>query len=211
MKLTSNSLVDGQPVPDDCAFAIIDSANHLELAANRNPHLAWSDAPEGTRSFAVICHDPDVPSRGDDVNQGGKEVPVDLPRVDFYHWLLWDIAANVNEIAEASQSDGITSKGKLGPDAPNGFKHGINDYTSWFAGDTDMAGEYFGYDGPCPPWNDALVHRYVYTVYALDTDQLEIAGSFTGANVLAAIRRHALGEASITSTYTLNPRLAKQR
>ena len=58
------------------------------LSANRNPDFAWSDAPAGTRSFALVCHDPDVPSRGDDVNQEGRVVPASLPRVDFFHWVL---------------------------------------------------------------------------------------------------------------------------
>ena len=42
---------------------------------NVNPHLAWSELPAGTRSLALICHDFDVPSRGDDVNQAGREDP----------------------------------------------------------------------------------------------------------------------------------------
>jgi phosphatidylethanolamine-binding protein (PEBP) family uncharacterized protein len=42
------------------------------------------------RSY-VICHDPDVPSKGDDVNQEGRGVPASLPRVDFFHWVLVDL------------------------------------------------------------------------------------------------------------------------
>ena len=64
-------------------------------------------------------------------------------------------------------SNGITPRGKPGPDAPRGTRQGINDYTKWFASDKDMAGNYFGYDGPCPPWNDTIPHHYVFTLYAL--------------------------------------------
>jgi Raf kinase inhibitor-like YbhB/YbcL family protein len=71
-----------------------------------------------------------------------------------------------------------------------------------------MAGDYFGYDGPCPPWNDAIVHHYVFTVYALDLDRLPIEGVFTGAQAIAAMQGHVVAQASITGTYTLNPRLA---
>jgi Raf kinase inhibitor-like YbhB/YbcL family protein len=71
-----------------------------------------------------------------------------------------------------------------------------------------MAGDYYGYDGPCPPWNDAIVHHYVFTIYALDLDQLPLEGRFTGAQVREAIARHVLDQASLTGTYTLNPKLA---
>ena len=77
----------------------------------------------------------------------------------------------------------------------------------WFAGDPDMRGDYYGYDGPCPPWNDQRVHRYVFTVYALDVDSLDVQGKFTGAEALSAIKNHVLGQASLTGTYTLNPAL----
>jgi|SRR5579871_87422 len=161
MRLTSNSFSEGAAIPGEFCFAVIDLANHVALSTNRNPQLAWSDVPEGTKSFALICHDPDVPSKGDDVNQEGREVPASLPRVNFYHWLLWGIPASAREIAAGAQSDGVTARGKSGPETPGGMRHGINSYTGWFAGDPDMKGDYYGYDGPCPPWNDAIVHHYV--------------------------------------------------
>ena len=75
----------------DNAFCIQHAQNHACLGGNHNPHLAWSDLPAGTKSLALICHDPDVPSRGDDVNQEGRTVPASLPRVDFFHWVLVDL------------------------------------------------------------------------------------------------------------------------
>ena len=85
MELLSNSITDQAPIAEKFAFAVIDPDNHVALSSNINPHLAWKGEPAGTRSFAVVCHDPDVPSAGDDVNQEDREVPADLPRVDFYH------------------------------------------------------------------------------------------------------------------------------
>ena len=208
MKLTSRSFADGARIPGEFAFCVIDPKTHVALSANRNPHLAWSDAPVGTKSFALICHDPDVPSRGDDVNQEGREVSASLPRVDFFHWLLWDIPNSVHEIRADSHSDGITARGKSGPTAANGWRHGVNDYTGWFAGDKDMSGTYYGYDGPCPPWNDSLIHRYVFTVYALDVATLDVHGELAGADVRAALQGHVLAQASVGGIYTLNPRLA---
>lgn len=67
----------------------------------------------------------------------------------------------------------------------------------------------YGYDGPCPPWNDSIAHRYIFTVYALGVEKLAVAGEVTGANVRAALKNHVLAEASIGGTYTLNPRLQK--
>ncbi|TEA79062.1 YbhB/YbcL family Raf kinase inhibitor-like protein [Allopusillimonas ginsengisoli] len=209
MKLTSKSFTDNGNIPERYAFGKIDAQSHVALAGNVNPHLAWSDAPADAQSFVVICHDPDVPSKPDDVNQEDREVPSDLPRVDFYHWVLVDIPAGTHEIAEGSYSDGITPRGKAGPLALDGTRQGVNDYTHWFAADRDMNGDYFGYDGPCPPWNDAIPHRYVFTVYALDIAELPFEGRFTGNDVIKAIQGHILAQASITGTYTLNPRVAE--
>jgi Raf kinase inhibitor-like YbhB/YbcL family protein len=210
MRLWSDSFADGGRIPGQYAFAVIDPGHHVALSANHNPHLAWADVPPGTRSFVVICHDRDVPSRPDDVNQEGREIAASLPRVDFFHWVLVDIAPTTSEIAAGSYSHAVTPRGKGGPAAPNDTRQGINDYSGWFAGDHDMEGDYYGYDGPCPPWNDALVHHYVFTVYALDVDRLPLQGRFGGAEVRRAIEGHVLASASITGTYTLNPRLAGQ-
>lgn len=206
MQLSSHSFQDGQAIPGEFAFAVPDATAHVLLSSNRNPQLAWRDVPAGTQSFVIVCHDPDVPSRGDDVNQEGRTVPADLPRVDFYHWLLLDIPATTTEIGAGAHSDGITAHGKPGPEAPQGLRHGINDYTGWFAGDAQMQGQYYGYDGPCPPWNDSLVHHYVFTVYALATPTLAIEGELTGARVRAALAQASvLGQASITGLYSLIP------
>ncbi|CAM3729881.1 YbhB/YbcL family Raf kinase inhibitor-like protein [Castellaniella denitrificans] len=207
MKLHSESFPDQGVIPERNAFARVDPQTHVTLAGNRNPHLAWTDVPEGTRSFAVLCVDPDVPTRPDDVNQEGREVPADLPRTDFFHWVLVDVSPDTRAIAEGDYSNGITPRGKAGPLALDGTRQGLNDYTGWFAADRDMNGDYFGYDGPCPPWNDARVHRYVFTVYALDVAELGVSGRFTGAQALEAMRGHVLAQASLTGTYTLNPRL----
>lgn len=207
MKISSNSFADGQRIPGEFAFAVPNPVHHVSLGKNRNPHLAWSDAPEGTKSFALICRDPDSPSKGDDVNQEGRTVPANLARLDFFHWVLVDLPADLREIAAGEFSSEVTPRGKSGPTAPHGSRRGINDYTSWFNSDNDMRGEYFGYDGPCPPWNDEIVHRYVFTLYALDVARFPLEGHFDGLAALAAMRGHVLAQASLTGTYSLNPAL----
>ena len=205
MKVWSESFADGANVPEDNAFGRHDPASHVALCANRSPHIAWSDVPDGARSLALVVHDSDVPSAGDDVNQEGKTVPADLPRVDFYHWLLYDLATDGSPLREGEFSDGVTAHGKSGPAAPRDARQGVNDYTGWFAGDETMVGSYFGYDGPCPPWNDSIVHHYHFTLYALDVDKLDVDGEVGGADVLAAMEGHVLDKASFMGRYTINP------
>lgn len=205
MRLTSNSFNDGDPIPERYAFAKPDPDSQVTLAGNANPHLEWSEVPDGTRSFALICHDYDVPSKGDDVNQPDREVPGDLPRVDFFHWVLVDLPPDKTSIAEGEFSDEVVAGGR-DQDVHVG-RHGLNDFTGWFAEDPDMAGNYYGYDGCAPPWNDSILHHYVFTIYALDVDRLDVEGDFTGHDVREALVGHVLADATIEGTYTQNPRL----
>jgi hypothetical protein len=207
MQLRSDSFTDGAALPARLAAGRPDDASVVAFSDNVSPHLAWSGVPAGTKSLVLICHDPVVPSRGDDVNQPDREVPADLPRVDFFHWVMVDLPPTLDGVAEGEFSQGFTARGKAGPATRHGARHGLNDYTGWFAGSADMAGDYFGYDGPFPPFNDSLVHRYVFTLYATDLDRCPVDGAFTGAQVRAAIAGHVLAEASVEGTYTLNRRL----
>lgn len=205
--ITIDAWADGAPIPARFAFGRPGEDSPFAPSDNLNPAIRWSNAPEGTRSFALICHDPDVPSSGEDVNQVGKQVPADLPRVDFFHWVLVDIAATVSGIDEGAVSQGITPHGK----ALGATEYGItgkNDYTAWFEGDADMQGVYGGYDGPCPPWNDTLMHHYHFTLYALDTESIGCGGEFSGQDALQAMQGHILAKASHMGTYTMNPKLA---
>jgi len=207
MRLHSPNFADGERIPAECAFAVPDPDEHIAFSDNRNPGLEWDDVPEGTRSFALLCVDRDVPSVPDDVNKEGRVVPADLPRVEFVHWVLVDIPADVRRIEEGAFSrGGPVPRGKEG--RHDGPREGVNDYTGWFAGDPDMEGTYRGYDGPCPPWNDSIVHHYTFTLYALDVESLPVTGNFTAADVRKAMEGHVLAEASLTGTYSLNPDVA---
>ncbi|MFM7532925.1 MAG: YbhB/YbcL family Raf kinase inhibitor-like protein [Rubrivivax sp.] len=209
MKLTSTSWVNGDRIPARYAAGRLAPGGGVEFSDNLNPHLAWTELPAGSRSLALICHDFDVPSRPDDVNQPDREIPSDLPRVDFFHWVMVDLPPVPSEIAEGEYSQGFTPRGKPGPQTLRGARHGVNDYTAWFAGDAQMAGSYFGYDGPFPPFNDSLVHHYVFTLYALSVPRLPVEGAFTGSQVRAALAGLMLGSATFSGTYTLNARLAR--
>ena len=205
MRLTSSALHHHKPIPAEYAFGVPDLKQHVVLGPNLNPPLAWSGLPEGTQSLALVCRDLDVPTRADDVNQEDRHVPADLPRADFYHWILVDLSPEPAKIEVGEFSKEVTPRGKSGPEGPRGTRQGINNYREWFASDPGMSGDYFGYDGPCPPWNDSIVHRYVFTLYALDVARLPIEDSFTGPEALAVIAEHVLDQASLTCTYSLNP------
>lgn len=205
MKLTTTAFSELEPIPPEYAFGKIDPRARVSLSENLNPDFAWNDVPVGTRSFVLLCHDPDVPSKGDDVNQDGRVVPANLPRVDFFHWVLIDLPTTMSKIACGEFSNGVTPHGKAGPQAAHGARQGINDYTSWFAADKDMAGDYFGYDGPCPPWNDSIPHRYIFTLYALNVARLGLEGKFNGNDVRKAMQGKMLAQATVSGRYALNP------
>jgi len=192
------------PIPSRFAFGKPGTDSPFAPSDNTSPAIRWSNAPAGTRSFAIICYDPDVPSSPEDVNQEGKVVPADLPRVDFFHWVLVDISAETTGFDEGAASQGITPRGKSVGRTEQGVT-GKNDYTAWFAGDPEMEGTYGGYDGPCPPWNDSIVHHYHFEVFALDVETLGLEGAFTGQNALQAMEGHILAKASHIGTYSMNP------
>lgn len=200
------SFSNGGRIPEIYAFGAPGEDGPFRIADNRNPHLIWEGAPAGTKSFAILCVDRYVPSKSDDVNQEGKFVPKDLPRVDFYHWVLVDIPSHVCEIKEGEASSGVTARGKETGRKPYGIA-GVNNYTDWFVGDIDMEGTYGDYDGPCPPWNDELIHQYHFCLYALEVPSLQLGDNFRGEDVLKAMQGKVLAEAVWVGNYTMNKKL----
>ncbi len=94
---------------------------HTGEGADVSPPLAWSGAPERTRSFAVICHDPDAPL----VKSG---------TYGFVHWVLYNLPASTTALEEDTRAGtaGINDFGKNGyggPMPPAG--HGAHHYFFW--------------------------------------------------------------------------------
>lgn len=206
MQLISNSFSHGEKIPAKYAFCIPSEKEKAVFGSNISPHLKWIDPPKETKSFVVLCVDRDVPSKADDVNQEGKVIPITLPRVDFYHWILIDIPPHITELPEGADSSKVELKGKKEQKTPYGIR-GINDYTNFFGSHPELGGDYYGYDGPCPPWNDKLIHHYYFLVYALDIPSLNLTGRFFGNDVKKAMEGHILNYAEIMGYYTLNPEL----
>lgn len=100
--LTSSAFQDGELIPRQY------TCDGDDLA----PPLAWSKAPEGTRSFALVMEDPDA------------------PHGTFTHWLLYDIAATATELGDPSDGTALpNSFGRAaygGPCPPPG--HGPHRY-----------------------------------------------------------------------------------
>lgn len=215
MKLWSDTFRDGGLIAAEYAFAEIDPISRVRLAGNRNPHLAWDEVPNGTESLALFCLDPDAPQDASLANRSDISLPLTAPRGDFFHWSLLDMPPAMRSIAAGQFSSGVTPRGKTAASVPcvdaSGpfqLRQGINDYTMWFAGDPAMAGDYHGYDGPCPPWNDERLHHYIFRLYALDVPQLSLPERFTARDAHDAIYGHIIDEAQLIAAYSLNPDVA---
>lgn len=109
MQLLSNTFVSGGAIPKRC------STEGEDLA----PHLKWINAPEGTKSFALFCHDPDAPL----ASPGSY---------GFVHWVLYNLPAWQTELPEGALNNGTQgvndfgNPGYGGPLPPPG--HGVHHY-----------------------------------------------------------------------------------
>ena len=208
MKLSSNGVQDGAPIPARYAFFALEPNGDVGFGGNLNPDLSWSDLPEGTESLVLICHDADAPESRDGVDEEGVTIAEDAPRRDFYHWLLIGLSPDSNGIVEGAFSNGVVEGGKDDLHGAQDTRQGINDLTGWLEDHPTLAGEYVGYDGPAPPKNDARLHHVHFTLYALETDELGLGYWFTAEELFEAMDGYVLAEARLTGTYTLNPELA---
>ncbi len=130
---------------------------------NISPALAWSGAPKGTRSFAITVYDPDAPTGS-----------------GWWHWLVYDIPANVSELP--------TGAGSAGGTLPAGAVQGHTDFGT------------AGFGGACPPAGDKP-HRYIFTVYALKSEKIDVPDGASAAMVGFMIHANTLAKASITAHY----------
>jgi Raf kinase inhibitor-like YbhB/YbcL family protein len=91
MEIKSSAFGSGEMIP----------AKYTCDGADFSPQLEWSGSPAGTRSFALICDDPDAPMG------------------TWVHWVIYDIPPSATMLAE-----GITRE----KDLPGGGTQGINDF-----------------------------------------------------------------------------------
>jgi Raf kinase inhibitor-like YbhB/YbcL family protein len=91
LELTSSAFQEGQPIP----------RQHTGDGKDVSPALKWTDPPAGTKSFALVCDDPDA------------------PRKTWIHWVLFNVAAESRELGE-----GVPAQETL----PGGARQGKNDF-----------------------------------------------------------------------------------
>ncbi len=111
MRLTTSAFEEGGAIP----------AKYTGDAEDVSPALSWSEVPEGAKSFALICHDPDAPL----VKPGSY---------GFVHWVLYGIPGHVSDLAEGVPDyvQGVNDFGNPGyggPAPPPG--HGTHHYFFW--------------------------------------------------------------------------------
>lgn len=122
-----------------------------------SPQLTWANLPAKTQSLAIIMSD-------NDVDNG-----------QFYHWVIFNIAKNVDNFAEGMKN------------APSGATIGLNSYNKQ------------QYNGPCPPKGGA--HTYTFKLFALDS-KLTLPNNADGAAVIKAMEKHTIAKAELSTTYS---------
>jgi Raf kinase inhibitor-like YbhB/YbcL family protein len=125
---------------------------------NVSPPLEWESAPSGCKAFALICDDPDAPMG------------------TWVHWVVYNIPARVNRLAEGISASKVLDDGTL---------QGINDFRK------------IGYGGPCPPGG---THRYYFTIYALDAP-LKLDSGATKSQLSRAMEGHILAQGQLMGKY----------
>jgi Raf kinase inhibitor-like YbhB/YbcL family protein len=126
-----------------------------------SPHLSWSGAPEGTQSYAVTVYDPDAPTAS-----------------GFWHWAVFNIPADVTELAANASADGL----------PDGAVQLKND------------GGTVGYIGAAPPAGHGP-HHYWIAVHAVDVPTLDIPAEASPAFLGFNLFSHSLARATLVPTF----------
>jgi Raf kinase inhibitor-like YbhB/YbcL family protein len=157
MKLFSTDFQDGQTLPDRHVFNAMGYQGD-----NVSPHLAWDDAPAGTKSFVVTCYDPDAPTGS-----------------GWWHWIVANIPAETRELPQGAGSGIAPLPGKA------------------LQTRTDFGNSQYG--GAAPPAGER--HRYIFTVHALDVEQIDVDTHSSGAMVGFNVHFHTLGNATLTAMY----------
>jgi len=205
LRVHVDSIKYGHMVPSEYAFCQAAAQGHFAPAANKSPRISWTKGPKGTKSYAVVVYDTDSPAEHRELmNQEGKTLTAAVKRKIFFHMALIDVSANVTALPEGAASDARVVHGKQASATKIGVP-AANSYTQAFAGNEALKGTYYGYDGPCSPWNDENTHHYHFTVYALSVPSLGLSGDFSGEAAVATMKGKVLAQGQLLGVYSTNP------
>jgi Raf kinase inhibitor-like YbhB/YbcL family protein len=146
LKLSSPAFENGGRIPK----------KHTCDGENVNPSLKIENVPSNTKSLALVFDD------------------IDAPRGSYVHWILWNLAPDVEEIKANS--------------VPEGVVQGLNDFKKR------------NYGGPCPP---GRAHKYVFRIYALDTI-FNLNPNSTKKDLEKPMEGHIISRAQLTGLYKRN-------
>lgn len=206
LKVQVDSVKSGGMLANKFAFCAPAAQGHTTAGANINPSIKWSKGPRGTKSYAIILYDTDSPAeQREKMNKEGETLTAAVKRKIYNHWVLIDIPPSVRSIKEGAASHERVLHGKPATPAPAGGVNGLNDYTTATAANPAMKGSYYGYDGPCPPWNDENLHHYHFSVYALSMKSLNLPKDFDATAAKEAMKGNILAEGDLVTVYTQNP------
>ena len=159
--VTSNSFKDGDYMPKD--FILSADFGFGCAGGNKSPHLKWSGAPDGTKSFAVTCYDPDAPTGS-----------------GFWHWLVVNIPASVTELAEGAGSATASCRRAPCRRAPISARPAMAAHAR--------------------PQGDHP-HRYLFTVFAVKTDKLDVKADTSAAVVGFNLHFNTLAKAELMGLF----------
>jgi Raf kinase inhibitor-like YbhB/YbcL family protein len=204
IKVQVDALKSGHQISTKYGFCMADGKGNATAAPDRSPRIAWSKGPVGTKSYAVMLYDTDSPAEHREwMNQQGQTLTAAVKRKVFIHMVVVDVPSNVLQLVEGAESDARVVHGKQAP-AKIGV-HGANSFTQATAANDALKGTYYGYDGPCPPWNDTNAHHYHFAVYALSVTSLGLHGDFGGEAALAAMQGKVLAQGELIGLYSTTP------
>jgi Raf kinase inhibitor-like YbhB/YbcL family protein len=204
LKVSVDSFKNGKMIPNKHAFCVPAAQGHTTAGPNISPRVSWSKGPRGTKSYAIILYDTDSPKeQREKMNKEGMTLTSSVPRRTFYHWVLVDIPASVTSLPEGAEATGRVPHGI--PAATKVGVRGISDFTKIFAANEQMKGDYYGYTGPCPPWNDENIHHMHFIVYALTVPTLNLGTAFDGAAAVEALKDKVLAQGEVLGLFTQNP------
>jgi len=194
------SLDEGGILNQDCSFCNM-ANDGFGKGENLSPGLIWGNAPDDTKSFAIVFVDIDVPTDLSQKNQEGVFIPAEQKRTKFIHWLACDIDKETNSLPKGYMSKDLTNKEVLNIELVNGK----NDYSKYVDEDT------LGYWGPCSPTNDLRLHRYILRLYALNAASLNLNEGYDYEQFIEAIKDKILAQANSVVIYTRNALLISSK